>query len=504
MKKTIIFFLIFTLLPFAASAFSDVSDSDWFYSNVTDMTSNGYLKGYEDGSFRPHGIITKAEFVTIVSRIGNLTPSPASSNHWAAAQMQSALSEGYYDWDEIPPTGESYDEPIIRQLAFKIVMKAFLPQAAGQYNDIANAPDFSELDGRYYDSVMSAVSNGIVFGDEKGLLHPKDNLTRAEECAIIMRAANKKGGLSPYNPPTSPETVTPSAISGGVSENGKLCVIGKQLCNENGNPIVLHGMSSHGLQWFPQFVTESAIKATADYGANLFRLAMYTGEGGYLTNKSVQDTLENAVDAAVRQDMYVIIDWHILSDNDPMQNVIEAENFFRNISKKYAACPNVLYEICNEPNGNVTWNGNVKPYAERIIKAIRENSNGIIIVGSPTWSQDIHEAAKNPINEKNIMYSCHFYAGTHTDFLRQRIASCGLPVFVTEWGTSAADGNGGVYLDEARKWLDFMHENNISWANWSLCDKNESSAALKSGADVTDGINENELTESGLFVFGRF
>ena len=179
-------------------------------------------------------------------------------------------------------------------------------------------------------------------------------------------------------------------------------------------------------------------------------------------------------------------------------------DFFGEMSERYKDSNAVLYEICNEPNGNVTWNDNVKPYAETVIPVIRANTNAIILVGSPTWSQDLHEAAKNPINAENIMYTCHFYAGTHTDWLRQRIADCGLPVFVSEWGTSAADGNGGVYLDEAQRWIDFMNERGISWANWSLCDKNESSAALVNGANVNDGISEDELTESGKFVFKNF
>ena len=506
MKKIIIFlvFIFVCMTPFCAFSFSDVSGGDWFYENVTDMTENGYLKGYEDGTFRPGGVITKAEFVSIVSRIAGLPQETVSLNHWAAPLMQSALSRGFYDWDEIPPADESYDMPIERQLAFKIVMKAFLPDKKGSYDDIAKAPDFSGLDGRYYETTSAAVACGVVLGDESGKLNPKDHITRAEACAVIMRAANKKDNLTPY---TAPETQSPcaqTARSGGVSENGSLKVIGTQLCSENGAPVVLHGMSSHGLHWFPSFVSESAIKATADRGANLIRLAMYTDEGGYLSDKSVVNTLVNAADAAIRQDMYVIIDWHILHDNDPLQNADAAAEFFGEISKRYASSPAVLYEICNEPNGNITWSGNVKPYAERIIKTIRENSNGVILVGSPTWSQDLQEAAKDPLDAENIMYTCHFYAGTHTDWLRQRIADCGLPVFVTEWGTSAADGNGGVYLQEAKKWLDFMRERNISWANWSLCDKNESSAAIAGGADISDGISDDELTESGKFVFGSF
>ncbi len=502
-KKIFIFMTILTMLVCScAYGYSDVGQTDWFYGNVTEMLDMGYLAGYEDGTFRPSGIITKAELVSVVGRVSGLAPSSGQTNHWAAPMLQAALNTSCYDWDEIPPTGETFDEPIQRQLAVKIVMKAFLPDKTGDYNQVSGkVKDFSELDGRYYDTVIAAYTNGVVFGDDNGNLNPKSNLTRAEACAIIMRAANMTGNTKPYE-----STVTPSVQTrkGGVSENGALHVEGTKLMNERGEPIVLHGMSSHGLQWYGNFATENAIKATADRGANLFRCAMYTGEGGYISNPSVKDTLINAVDSAIRQDMYVIIDWHILSDGDPMTNADKAEEFFAEMAERYGDNPAVLYEICNEPNGGVSWDGNVKPYAERIIPVIRARSNGIILVGSPTWSQDLHEAAKNPIDAENIMYTCHFYAGTHTDWLRQRIDGCGLPVFVSEWGTSAADGNGGIYLEESKKWIDFMNERGISWANWSLCDKNESSAALVNGVNIEDGISDDELTESGKFVFENF
>lgn len=507
MKKRIFaaVFCAVMMITSCAYGFNDVRDKDWFYENVTDMTERGYLAGYEDGTFRPSGIITKAEFTSVVGRVANLSPALARTKHWAAPVMGAALDKGYYDYDEIPPTGETYDEPITRQLAVKIVMKAFLPDKKGNYNDAAKAPDFSQLDGRYYDSVIAAVSSGVVYGDDKGNLNPKASITRAEACAIIMRAANMKGDLKPYELPTPTQAPIPvTERSGGVKENGALHVEGTQLVNERGEAVVLHGMSSHGLQWFGQFATENAIKATADYGANLFRCAMYTSEGGYISNAAVKNTLTSAVDAAIRQDMYVIIDWHILSDGNPQTYQDEAAAFFEEMSSRYAGVDNVLYEICNEPNGGVSWEGNVKPYAEAVIPIIRQNCDNVILVGSPTWSQDLHEAAKSPLDFNNIMYSCHFYAGTHTDWLRQRIADCGLPVFVTEWGTSAADGNGGVYTEEAQRWIDFMRERNISWANWSLCDKNETSAALVSGADAEDGISAEELSASGKFVFDNF
>ena len=150
----------------------------------------------------------------------------------------------------------------------------------------------------------------------------------------------------------------------------------------------------------------------------------------------------------------------------------------------------------------------MKPYAQRIIPVIRARSpKAVILVGSSTWSQDLHLAAGDPLEGENLMYTLHFYAGTHGAELRSRIDSAlsrGLAVFVSEWGTSRADGGGGVFLAESVQWLDFLAQRGISWANWSLCDKGETSAALRPGTDPNGPWEWGELTESGQFVFSRF
>lgn len=288
-----------------------------------------------------------------------------------------------------------------------------------------------------------------------------------------------------------------------VSYNGWLKIESNTLVNEKNEKIQLKGMSTHGIQWYGNFANEEMIKKLRDeWGSNLFRIAMYTNENGYIQNKNIENDVTNVVDIAIKLDMYVIIDWHILSDNNPQTYKEEAKDFFKRMSEKYKDYPNVIYEICNEPNGNVTWNEDIKPYAEEVIKVIRENSkDSIIIVGTPTWSQDVDKAKENPINDKNVMYALHFYAGTHTEYLREKAKSAltSIPIFVSEWGVSDASGNGGVYLEEAQKWIDFMKENNISWANWSLSDKNESSALLKSGSP-NNSLDDNCLSESGKFI----
>ena len=189
-------------------------------------------------------------------------------------------------------------------------------------------------------------------------------------------------------------------------------------------------------------------------------------------------------------------------------HVEEAEAFFDFMAARYGDNPAVIYEICNEPNGNVTWERDVKPYAQRVIPIIRTRApQSVILVGSTTWSQDIHVAARSPLEGENLMYTLHFYAGTYGETLRQRIDSAlaaGLPVFVSEWGTSRADGSGGVFLKESEEWLDFLDQRGISWVNWSLCDKSETSAALRPGTPPEGRWTREDLSESGRFVFSRF
>lgn len=497
--------LLLTLLPSAAgAAFSDVAPGSWYEDAITQMEAKNILNGYADGTFRPDQTISAAEFVTIAARQAGLSPVAGQTNHWAAGHLEAARLAGWYDWDEIPPTGQTFDQPISRQLAVKILMAALLPDATGDY--ATQAPkirDLADLDGRYYNPVFAAYAAGIAAGDQFGCFRPKNGLSRAEACTLFLRAGLPSAPVKPDPTPTPSVTVR-----GGVSENGWLQVKGTQLCNQAGQPVLLRGMSTHGLHWFGSFASAQSIQNTAARGANLFRVAMYTGEGGYLSQPAaVKAQLVAAVDAAIQADLYVIIDWHILSDGNPAAHTDQAVAFFTEMAQRYGDNPAVLFEICNEPNGNITWSGNVKPYAQRVVSAIRAYApRSIILVGSPTWSQDIHQAAADPLQGTNLMYTLHFYAGTHGDWLRQRADQAlaqGLPLFVSEWGTSRADGSGGVYLAESRQWLDFLESRGISWANWSLCDKNETSAALKPGTSPYKVWTDSDLTPSGQFVFSR-
>ena len=322
---------------------------------------------------------------------------------------------------------------------------------------------------------------------------------------------NNNNNTSTTKKPTSTVPPAPSDPKGTtpVSQHGQLSVKNGQLVDKNGKGYQLRGMSTHGLTWFPEFVNESAFKTLRDdWNTNVVRLAMYVDEWGngqcYMGNKSGSlELLEKGVDICIKLDMYVIIDWHVLNPGDPSKYTDEAKSFFETVSKRYAKYPNVIYEICNEPNGGASWSDNIKPYAEKIIPVIRKNApNSVIIVGTPTWSQEIDKPLSDPLSYKNVMYAFHFYAATHAG-LRSNVENCvaqGLPVFVSEFGTCDASGGGANDFNETEKWLSYFDKQGISYCNWSICNKDETCSVLRPGTSANGNWSESDLTENGKWM----
>lgn len=299
--------------------------------------------------------------------------------------------------------------------------------------------------------------------------------------------------------------------SNPVSQHGRLQVKGENIVDKNGKTFQLVGMSTHGLAWYPEALSEKTLKTLRDdWKCNTIRLAMYTEEyGGYCTGednkRQMLRHIDNGIKLAKKLGMYVIVDWHILNDGNPQIHQKEAKLFFKRMAKKYKDYNNVIYEICNEPN-NTSWKDNIKPYCKSIIKIIRKyDKKAIIICGSNTWSQDIHEVLQDKITGyKNIAYSLHFYANTHTDWLRQRLVDSrnnGICVVVTEFGTCDASGNGGFNKSETEKWLKLLKQYKIGCINWSLSNKAETASAVKPSTDISKlKKGTKQLTKSGKLI----
>ncbi|PCK09928.1 MAG: endoglucanase [Alteromonadaceae bacterium] len=273
-----------------------------------------------------------------------------------------------------------------------------------------------------------------------------------------------------------------------------------------GNRVLANGTSKsfagHSLFWSNDgwggenfYNAQTVSDLRNDWDSSIIRAAMgVEDEGGYLDNPSGnEDKVRAVVDAAVANDMYVIIDWHTHHAED---NTGAAIDFFSRMSADYGHLDNVIYEIYNEPI-NTSW-GTIKSYAEQVIPAIRQNDpDNLIIVGTPFFSQRVDEASVNPITSSiNIAYTLHFYAGTHFDDLRDKARTAmsnGIALFSTEWGTVEASGDGAVNHGNTDAWMSFLLDNGISHANWAVNDKAEGASLFNSGG--------SGLTASGNKVF---
>ena len=239
-----------------------------------------------------------------------------------------------------------------------------------------------------------------------------------------------------------------------------------------------------------------------DWKSTVVRAAMgVDDDGGFLQDPNGnRNRVKAVVDAAIANDMYVIIDWHSHHAESYRSQSIA---FFQEMARTYGTRNHVIYEIYNEPL-QISWSGTIKPYAQAVISAIRAiDPDNLIVVGTPSWSQDVDVAAADPIGGTNIAYALHFYAGTHGQYLRDKAQTAlnrGVALFVTEWGSVNANGDGGVATAETNAWMTFLKSRNISHANWATNDKAEGASALVPGASTSGNWAANQLTASGTLA----
>ncbi|MBR5094773.1 MAG: glycoside hydrolase family 5 protein [Oscillospiraceae bacterium] len=304
----------------------------------------------------------------------------------------------------------------------------------------------------------------------------------------------------------------PEAVADGrarPSVCGRLRVVDGKLCDRDGAPVMLRGVSTNGLLTAEAYLNEELFRELSrDYGVNVLRLAMYTygvGSVGYCTNGDKarhEEDIVKGVELARAQDMYVLIDWHILSDGDPNTYADEAEGFFAAMAERFKDYDNVIYEICNEPNG-VDWPA-VKRYAERIVPVIREKDpRALIVVGDPAWSSDLRSVAADPLPYEDILYTFHFYAATHGQEQRdmlEEVSRAGLPVFVTEYGVTSASAGFPRDLESADLWIELLEREGISYCMWSFSAAPEPCSALKSSVLKHSGFTEEDFNATGQWL----
>jgi endoglucanase len=349
-------------------------------------------------------------------------------------------------------------------------------------------------------SIVYIIPSLVLFCSGCLYSQPKTKQAETLEASVNPGTLSKSGEGSPIQQgPLNPKGLSP------VAKYGALGVRNGKIVDKSNQPVQLKGMSLFWSQWSGEFWNRAVVRALRqEWKSSLVRAAMGIDEEGtgYLYDREQEKAkLKVVVNEAIAQGMYVIIDWH---DHYAYRRTDESIAFFEEMAALYGHLPNVIFEIFNEPK-DIPWS-QIKVYAEKVITAIRaKGSKNLIIVGTPFFSQGVDEAANDPIGAENIAYTLHFYAASHKQELRDKALMAlqkGVALFVTEWGACDYSGNGPIDESETQKWLSFMEANHISWANWSLHDKNESASALKHTypRKTSGGWTDADLSPSGKIV----
>ncbi len=179
-----------------SNPFSDVQESDWFYSSAMYALQNGLFNGTSETSFSPQGTMTRAMYVTVMGRIAGIDPADYSggsnfsdvpANSWYApyvnwaqqSNITSGVGNGRFDPDGLV-TREQMAAMTVR---FFDAYKITYPEAtvAGEPADLANISDYAR------EAVMKLWKCGLFMGDAQGYFNPRNNAIRAEAAAFCLR-----------------------------------------------------------------------------------------------------------------------------------------------------------------------------------------------------------------------------------------------------------------------------------------------------------------------------
>ena len=147
-----------------SNAYSDVKTGDWFNNAVSTLSNAGIIAGYEDGSFRPNGYITRAEFATIAARFFDVTYNgkdlfPDISGHWAKDYINQAANKGFvngYEDGTFKP-----DRNITRAEAVTLVNRTLdrHPDKSHFTKDMLVWPDNMDQTKWYYADMQEATNS---------------------------------------------------------------------------------------------------------------------------------------------------------------------------------------------------------------------------------------------------------------------------------------------------------------------------------------------------------
>lgn len=295
----------------------------------------------------------------------------------------------------------------------------------------------------------------------------------------------------PTDTPTPTEEANTATPNTPVGYHGEMVVKDGKIYGSKSNQIArVTGMSMFWSCWSQKYYTAAYVDQMVDeFGCEILRCAYGIQDNGVPHSPSDEKLIEDVINECIKKGVYVILDWH---SHGAHNNPEESIKFFSKMAEKYGKYDNVIFELFNEPT-QIQWSV-VKEYAEKVIPEIRKYSDNLILVGNPQWCQKIEDPANDPISDPNVAYTLHFYAGTHTQWLRDsadRAMSKGIAIFVSEWGSVNADGNGSIAEQSTKDWFEWIDKNQLSSCNWAVNDKNEGSSIF---------VKDNQYSETGKYI----
>lgn len=178
-----------------AMPFTDVSQSDWFYSGVSYAYENGLMNGTSETTFEPNSNLTRGMMVTILGRAenaqgsGNGGFSDVDENEYYAPYVDWAVKNGIVEGNGDGTFAP--DEPVSREQMAKIFLGYYNYKGEGPVGQWAIRLDYADLDqvsDWAVEGIMFCTMKGLMQGKENNLFDPQGTATRAETATVLMRA----------------------------------------------------------------------------------------------------------------------------------------------------------------------------------------------------------------------------------------------------------------------------------------------------------------------------
>ena len=176
--------------------YSDLSDNEWFFRYVRELSAKGVMSGYPDGTFRADMQLKTGEALKLILRAAGFEEQSPVDEHWASGYVVLARQLGCYGENEIVDP----ELPIDRLNVAWITARALGLQESGGASPFADVND-ANLRTLYDEKILE----GSVVGSER-LFYPDSSITRAEISAIVSRIENWR--YEPSNDPTASGFVT--------------------------------------------------------------------------------------------------------------------------------------------------------------------------------------------------------------------------------------------------------------------------------------------------------